>query len=92
MNELLKDEMNKRKRGEGSAKTYGLIMEISYLFGFELDNDIFVYSSQEIDKFKLRKYDNVLAYIIFSILYELNPTDLTSMFDIKVCNFVLFEK
>jgi hypothetical protein len=92
MNELLKGEMNNRKKGEGLGKQYGIITEISYMFGFELDNDIFVYSSQEIDKFKLRKYDNVLAYIIFSIIYELNPTDLVNMFDMKVCNIILFEK
>jgi hypothetical protein len=92
MSPLLKEKNKSRARGEHSGKIYGVSKELSYVFGFDLDNEIFVYSSQEVDKFKLMKYDNILVYIIFAIIFELNSTDILAMIDEKICNFILFEK
>lgn len=92
MSPILKEKNKNRARGEHSGKIYGVSKELSYVFGFDLDNEIFVYSSQEVDKFKLMKYDNILVYIIFGIIFELNSTDILAMIDEKICNFILFEK
>jgi hypothetical protein len=92
MSPILKEKNKNRARGEHSGKIYGIMKELSYVFGFDLDNEIFVYSSQEVDKFKLMKYDNILVYIVFAIIYELNNIDVLTMVDEKICNFILFEK
>jgi len=92
MSPVLKEKNKLRARGEHSGKTYGISKDLSYVFGFDLDNEIFVYSSQEVDKFKLMKYNNILVYIIFTIIFELNNIDILNMIDQKICNFILFEK
>jgi hypothetical protein len=92
MSPILKEKNKNRARGEHSGKIYGVMKELSYVFGFDLDNEIFVYSSQEVDKFKLMKYDNILIYIIFTIIFEMNSIDILTMIDEKICNILLFEK
>jgi len=92
MSPVLKEKNKNRARGEHSGKIYGISKDLSYVFGFDLDNEIFVYSSQEVDKFKLMKYNNILVYILFTIIFELNNIDVLAMIDQKVCNFILFEK
>ena len=62
------------------------------MFFFELQDDIFLTSSKDTDYYKLIKYNNVLAYILFIMLTEMNAGQIISLKDDKRCNFFLFNK
>lgn len=91
-NSLLKK--NFKERNELATKTYGVSRDLSNLFVFELDNDIFKYSSKEKDYYKPIKQNNILAYIIILLILEINDSQLTFMTGDKkgVCNFPVYDK
>ena len=80
----------RKDRLTNSIKNYGCNM--SNFFLFKLDNDIFTYSSKEIDKFKLFKMNNILTYIIVCIINDLNPSQILNLTFDKLVNYFLFTK
>ena len=56
---------------------------LTNLFFFELKDDILT-SSNEIDKYKVLKYNNIVTYFIFIILTELNTGQIFGLKDEKV--------
>jgi len=83
---------NYKYRSENIIQKYGVNREYSNLFIFELDNSIFTYSSKDKDFYKFIKKNNILAYIIFFLLLELNDTHVIYMGSDKLCNFFMFTK
>jgi hypothetical protein len=81
-----------KDRGATYLNKYGIIPELTNLFFFELTDDIFLTSSEDTDYYKLIKYNNVLAYILFIIITDLNAGQILSLRDDKRCNFYLFSK
>lgn len=71
---------------------YGVSKELSNLFIFELDNNIFIYSSKDKDHFKDIKRNNISVYILFLILLELSDTQMYYMIGDKICNYNTFSK
>lgn len=69
---------------------YGIID--SQFFIFELDNNIFQFSSKDKDTYKTIKRNNVLIYTLFFILLEASDTQILYMFGDKLCSYGLFEK
>jgi hypothetical protein len=53
-------------------KKYGINKELSNLFFFDLKDDIFLTSSTDTDHYKIIKYNNIITYIIFLLILELN--------------------
>jgi len=89
----LQNDYNKRReRGETSSKLYGVSRDLSNFFLFPLTNDIFVYSSKDIDKFKQIKINNVITLILFTMINELNLNQILHLAYDKTCNYFLFEK
>src|SRR5690606_208646 len=64
-----------KERSE-KISSYGLSKELSNLFVFELDNNIFVYSSKDKDYYKPIKKNNILMYIILFMMLELSDSQL----------------
>lgn len=90
---MLQSDYNKRReRGETASKLYGISRDLSSFFLFPLSNDIFIYSSKDIDKYKQIKINNVISYIVFNLITELNINQISSLSYDKVCNYILFEK
>lgn len=91
-NKILKK--NFKERNELASKQYGISRDLSNLFVFDLDNEIFKFSSKEKDYYKPIKQNNVLTYIIILLLLEINESQLTFMTGDKkgICNFPVFEK
>lgn len=91
-NRLLKK--NFKERNEFSSRQYGISRDLSNLFVFELDNDIFKFSSKEKDYYKPIKQNNILSYIIILLILEINESQLTFMTGDKkgICNFPVFDK
>ena len=71
---------------------YGVDKNISNLFIFDLDNSIFIYSSKDKDFYKIIKYNNIIAYIIIFLIFEINENNIVSLNFDKICNYSLFKK
>ncbi len=83
-----------KERNELASKTYGINRDYSNLFVFELDNSIFIFSSKDKDFYKPIKQNNILGYIIFLVLLELNESQILYFNNDKkgFCNFEIFDK
>ena len=92
-NSLLKSEkLNKRQRESNAFKNYGVSTDYSNYFVFPLENNIFQFSTEDIDKFKKIKINNVITYIMFFMLLEINPSQLLSFEFNKYCNLFFYDK
>lgn len=90
---LRKTDYNKRReRGETASKLYGISIDLSNFFVFELDNEIFKSSSKSTDKFRNLKYNNIISHILFAIINDMSITQFNYISDDKICNYTLFEK
>lgn len=81
-----------KDRIEQASKKYNINKDFTNLFFFELKDDIFLTSSTDTDYYKLIKYNNIMAYLLFMILMDLNPGQLLGLKDDKRCNYFFFEK
>lgn len=81
-----------KDRKEKITQQYGIPKELSNFFVFPLDNSIFVYSSKDKDYYKPIKRNNILAYIFFLMIIELNESQIVYLTGDKTCNYYLFAK
>jgi len=88
-NTNLKPIYNERRE---TLVKYGINKNLSNFFIFELDNNIFVYSTKDKDKFKPIKRNNIVTYLLFLIIIELSDTQIYYMTGDKICNYFVFEK
>lgn len=79
---------------EKSSKEYGVSGDLSNIFIFELDNAIFGFSSKEKDYYKQFKINNILSYMIYLLILEINDSHISFMGTDKkgFCNFTVFDK
>jgi hypothetical protein len=64
----------------------------SEYFAFPVENDIFVYSSQDTDKFKRRKYNTILAHIAVLMLLDISNSNIMYFNIDKLINITIFDK
>lgn len=83
---------NFKQRNEKINEKYGINKNLSSLFFFDLDNSIFTYSSKDTDKYKIIKFNNIIIYIIITLILELNDNQIVNFKNDKFCNFYLFQK
>ena len=81
-----------KDRIEQSSKKYGINKELTNLFFFELKDEIFLTTSQETDYYKIIKYNNIMTYLIFIILTEINSGQILSLREDKRYNYFLYQK
>jgi hypothetical protein len=83
-----------KERNEIASKIYGINRNFSNLFVFELENSIFIFSSKDSDFYKPIKQNNILGYIIYLIMLELNESQILYFNNDKkgYCNFEIFDK
>lgn len=81
-----------KSRNEQAIKQYGISKEFTNLFFFDLENSIFIYSSKDKDYKKPIKQNNVLVYVLFLMILELNDSHIILMGSDKTCNYYFFEK
>lgn len=85
--------INMRKERVALAnKLYGISGELTNYFIFDMDNNLFIYSSKDVDKFKRYKINNILAYMVFLIICELNYGQIMQLTYDKLINFDIFDK
>ena len=82
-------KQNENRRAE-YIKKYNTTL--SSLFFFELKDDIFLTNSTDIDKYKLLKYNTIIAYLIFIIITTLNYGQIISLKEHKKFNYFIYSK
>lgn len=74
-------------------KSFGINKNISNLYIFELENNIFIYSSKEKDFYKSVKFNNIISYVIILLMLELTDTIILSFInDLKICSYFIYKK
>ena len=91
LNEKNIGKKNKREREINSFNKYGIISEYSNFFIFTLGNEIFQYSSKDVDKFKKIKINNIITYIILFFILEIKEYDLDNFVFDKQFNKVIYK-
>ena len=93
-NTLRINSFNKRRQREKNAQIeFGINSEFSNYFLFKLENDIFRFSSDDTDKFKRIKINNIFIIIIFCFFIRLNyNTFINVPMNDKYCNYYFYEK
>lgn len=82
----------RKERLESSNKLYGVSKELSNYFIFDMDNNLFTYSSKDVDKFKRYKNNNILAYFIFMMICDLSHGQIMQLTYDKLINYEIFDK
>jgi len=92
-NYFLKKNQKERKE-KTITRLYGVSKELSGVFGFDFDNNIFLYSSKEKDLYKDLKFNNILTYLLVIVAVDLGESQMGFMLGDKksICNFNVFDK
>ena len=83
---------NSKNRGDDFSKKYNINKDLTNLFFFELKDDIFLTSSTETDYYKIIKYNNIIIYMVFIIIFELNAGQIINLKNDKKYNYFFFDK
>jgi hypothetical protein len=83
---------NSKNRSEEFSKKYNINKDLTNLFFFELKDEIFLTSSTEVDYYKIIKYNNIIIYLVFIILFELNAGQIINLKNDKKYNYFFFDK
>ena len=86
------DSNDRKKRLEKVVNLYGLNKDYTQFFIFELQNDIFLYSSKETDKFKRNKKNNIFIYAIMFLINEISLNQVMFFIKDKYINIEIFKK
>lgn len=83
-----------KERNEQSTKIYGINKDLTNLFVFELENSIFVFSSKDKDYYKQIKQNNIVGYMTYMIMLEINDSHVSYLGGDRkgMCNFTVFDK
>jgi len=79
-----------KNRIEEFNKKYNTNM--TNLFFFELKDDIFLTSSNDTDYYKIIKYNNIIAYLVFIIITDMNFGQIISLKEDKKYNYFIYSK
>jgi hypothetical protein len=77
---------------EKFTKLCGINKNISNLYIFELENNIFIYSSKEKDFYKSVKFNNIISYVSILLILELTDTLVQTLSNDKICSYFIYKK
>jgi hypothetical protein len=86
----INDSNERKKRLEKVEKIFGI--KYTQFFIFELENDIFLYSSKELDKYKKSKLNNIYIYAIMFLINEISLNQVIFFIEDKNINIEIFKK
>jgi hypothetical protein len=81
-----------KENKEAIEKAYGIQSQFNQFFMFELTNDIFMFSSKEIDKHKRLKVNNITAYTMLILLGDITVDVIKNFPSDKFVNYYVFNK
>jgi len=86
------DGAERKQRVYESEKKYGISAQITQFFFFELKNEIFTFSSKEVDKYKKPKLNNIVVYMVLLLLNEMTENVIEMFPNEKMLNYYIFDK
>ena len=92
LSKIMKTRSDVELRGNKVLKNYNIDPSYSKIFFFQLKDDIFLTSSEDTDKYKIIKYNNLITYLILMILLEINSGQILGIKETKFYNFYFYEK
>lgn len=90
--------VSNKLRGEKKVSIYDkkefhIEEECSFLFAFQLDNNILLRSSTDTDKFKQFKIHNILVYVMLITILDLTESNIINIIHHhKFCNWKIYEQ
>ena len=85
-----------KERNELKTKLYGVSKQLSNLFVFDMENNIFQTSSKDKDQeyYKIIKRNNIVTYIMIYLILELNESQISFFTTDKknLCDIRIFDK
>lgn len=86
---------NWKEYNETKNKLYGVSYNSSNLFIFTIDDNIYKTSSKDKDqeKYKILKKNNIIAYMLIFLIFELNETQIMNFTTdkVKICDIEIFD-
>lgn len=92
LSKIMKNRKDVIKRGNIMSSRYGINSDFSKIFFFQLKDDIFLTSSEDTDKYKIIKYNNLITYLMLMIMLEINSGQILGIKETKFYNFYFYEK
>jgi len=79
---------------ETSAYKYGTDINInkSYFYIFLMNNDIFKFSSNDVDKYKKFKINTTITYVLFFLILNLEPNEIKQFKSTININYKIYDK
>ncbi|AXN90987.1 hypothetical protein nvc1_070 [Namao virus] len=82
----------RQQRLDHISSVYNISKDHTELYMFELDNEVFSYSTAEKDKYKRFKINNILIYLLFLFVSEATPSQILYFVNDKFINLYIFDK
>jgi hypothetical protein len=82
----------KKKSIDEYYNKYGINKDLTQLYFFEFKDDLFSIKITSYDNNNIIKYNNIIVYIIFFIILDLNIGQILYLKNHKIFNYLLFEK
>lgn len=92
LSKIMKSRAEVEQRSKNAMKNYNVDSKYSKVFFFQLKDDIFLTSSEDTDKYKIIKYNNLITYLILMIMLEINSGQILGIKETKFYNFYFYEK
>ena len=90
-NNSLLDKKNMNIRYDASQQEYNINSKITDFYSFDLDNSIFKNISDDKDFYRNKKYNNVIIYVLISILLEIDRSHVMDISKHKNCDYKTFK-
>lgn len=92
LSKIMKSRKDVENRGSVIKQRYNIDPNYSKLFFFQLKDDIFLTSSEDTDKYKIIKYNNLITYLMLFIMLEINSGQILGIKENKFYNFYFYQK
>ena len=92
LSKIMKSRNQAENRSKSFKQKYNIDPIYSKVFFFQLKDDIFLTSSEDTDKYKIIKYNNLIVYLMLMIMLEINSGQILGIKETKFYNFYFFEK
>ena len=86
--------LNRDEKKRSNSKMYGINPDISHIWTFEIENNIFTQSSKDKDFYKNIKLNNILAYTLILMTIDIGENNIGYMYGDKkgACSYSMFDK
>ena len=85
-------KQEKKEKPTNYEESYGIQKSYSQFYIFKLTDDIFKYASNDVDKYKKQKINNILCYVILVMLLDISKFHIVNLNIDKLCNLIIYKR